>query len=248
MKALIASDELQLAGSIIELLPRNGVELALATPVPLELAADRASRLGPELLILVFSSGPEVGLAALSEVRRTLPDTDILVVGPGHEAQLILEALHLGADEYLDQAMLSRDLERALVRLKSRRKNDGVKRCEPGKVISVLAPSGGSGASTLVANMGVALAKKYGQCGLFDLNLCSGDLAALLNLKPRYSFADLCERLQRVDQSMFEQMLTPIRQGPVCWLLRPMLSILTRLPPRWFAARWLWPASVFPSS
>jgi pilus assembly protein CpaE len=213
MKTLIASDDARTGRTLAELLARIGTNAQAGPAVPLDLAADRASRLAPELLVLVFSSEPAAGLAALSEVRRTLPGMDVLVVGPAENPQLILQALHLGADEYLDQTALDRDLDRAVIRLKARRGNGVAKHREPGRVISVLAPSGGSGASTLAANVSVALARKYGQCGLVDLSLASGDLAALLDLKPRHTLADLCDRMDRVDQSMFEQLLAPHSSG-----------------------------------
>ena len=39
----------------------------------------------------------------------------------------------------------------------------------------------------------------------YALRISSGDLASLLDLKPVYSVADVCENLSRVDQGMFEQ-------------------------------------------
>jgi pilus assembly protein CpaE len=59
----------------------------------------------------------------------------------------------------------------------------------------------------------VALAKKHGRCGLFDLDLQGGDLATSLNLKPRHSIVDLCRNIDKLDQKMFEQSLADHESG-----------------------------------
>ena len=74
--------------------------------------------------------------------------------------------------------------------------------------MAVLAPSGGSGASTIAVNVATALARKHQSAALLDLRFTAGDLASLLDLKPSYTLADLCERLPRLDRTMFEQLLT----------------------------------------
>jgi pilus assembly protein CpaE len=74
-------------------------------------------------------------------------------------------------------------------------------------VIAVLAPSGGSGSTTLAANVATVLAKEHHRSALLDLKLESGDLAALLDLKPAYSLADFSMNLPRMDRILFESML-----------------------------------------
>ncbi len=77
-----------------------------------------------------------------------------------------------------------------------------------GRVIAVLAPSGGSGSSTLAVNLAAVLAKQHETAALLDLKLETGDLAALLNLKPTYTLADLCHNIARMDRTLFERSLT----------------------------------------
>ena len=68
---------------------------------------------------------------------------------------------------------------------------------ETGKLIAALAPSGGSGTSTLAVNLATVLAKQHKTVGLIDLNLETGDLATLLDLKPTYTIVDLCHNIAR---------------------------------------------------
>jgi pilus assembly protein CpaE len=82
-----------------------------------------------------------------------------------------------------------------------------------GRVIAVLAPSGGSGSSTLAANIATVLAQKHKASILVDLKLETGDLAALLDLKPTHTIADLCQNMARIDRVMFERSLARHSSG-----------------------------------
>jgi pilus assembly protein CpaE len=88
-----------------------------------------------------------------------------------------------------------------------------------GRTIALLAPSGGSGSSTLAVNMATILAKEHKRAMLFDLKLETGDLAALLDLKPTHTLADLCQNAERMDQIMFERSL--VRHASGVHLLAP---------------------------
>src|SRR5258706_561520 len=87
-------------------------------------------------------------------------------------------------------------------------------------VVSALTPpSRGSGSSTLAVNLATALAKDHKSCLLLDLNLGAGDLAALLDLKPTHTLADLCRNSTRMDQAIFERSL--VRHSSGILLLSP---------------------------
>jgi len=212
MRILIASDDEPMAEKIVAVLARQGVGGEACRTVPLDTAADHAGRLLPELLLLVLRPDPAAALAALREIRRTVEPTCCLMVGPADDPRLILESLHEGADEYLDDAKLESELAAALVRRKAKQ----APRCEPqdpGRVIAVLAPSGGSGSSTVAANIATILAQDHGQSALVDLRLTAGDLASMLDLRPTRTICDLCDNLARVDQSMFAQFFTRHSSG-----------------------------------
>ena len=207
MRVLIATDNDRSAQRVWDVLSHDGVECAEGHTVSLELVADRASRLLPELLVLILPPDPAAGLEALRETCRTVQNAHVLVVGPATDAKLVLTTLHGGADEYLDEAMLESEVAAALVRLRAKQTSTP-ELDEAGTVIGVLGASGGSGSSTVAVNLSAALADRAGTCGLIDLRLSAGDLAPMLDLQPPHTIVDLCDRLSRVDQSMFEQFLT----------------------------------------
>lgn len=204
MQVIIAGDNEPTAHRIRELLTLHGLSCPAGHVVQLASAADRAGRFGPELMVLVLPTEPEAGLNTLREVRRVTQNVATLVVGPADDAQLILRALHEGANEYLNEDQVDEQLGAALIRLKAKQSSCPESE-KSGKLISLLAPSGGCGSSMLAANISTILARKHGECGLIDMRLATGDLASMLNLKPTHTIADLCQNVARVDRSMFEQ-------------------------------------------
>lgn len=204
MHSLIASDNAELASRVRQVLTRRAPESAQPQLVPLELAAERASRFVPTLVVLVVQPDRQRALAALRELKNAV-QTSILLVGPADDPKFILTSLHEGADEYLDESQLEEELAEALIRLKTRQVQEEEDLSGSGHIISVLGPSGGCGASVLAVNLATALAVHHGSSGLVDLRLGAGDLAPLMDLKPARSLADLCANLGRVDRELFDQ-------------------------------------------
>jgi pilus assembly protein CpaE len=173
----------------------------------------------PDLLVVALSPNPERVLTCLGRLR-TMTQARILVVGPTGDSRLVLRALRAGAADYADEDDLAADLPSLLRRLEE----EFVAQTEPGRTIAILAPNGGSGSSTLAVNIATVLAKEHKNVLLMDLKLASGDLAALLDLKPAYTLADLCQNVARMDRVMFERSLVEHATG---------ISLLA--PPRAFA-------------
>src|SRR5262249_1978876 len=66
---------------------------------------------------------------------------------------------------------------------------------------------GGPGASVLAVNLAAALAKREQACGLLDLHVRGGDLAALLKCQPRHTLLSLAGKAHQLDRAMFDQSL-----------------------------------------
>ena len=59
------------------------------------------------------------------------------------------------------------------------------------------------------------------QCALIDLNLSTGDLSALLDVKPKHSIADLARNISGIDEMVFTQTLT-LAENSVALLSAPL--------------------------
>jgi pilus assembly protein CpaE len=208
MQAFIVSDNPALTVQVREILLREGHDCPATHVVSPGLLREQAGGLRAELAVIVLSPDPTTSLEALATLRF-LTSGRLLAVGPAAEPKLILSALRAGADQYLDEADLGPELTTALARLRPDTGPGG----EPGRLIAILAPSGGSGSSTVAANVATVLATEHRSCALFDLKLEAGDLAALLDLKPTHTLADLCRNATRMDRVMFERSLARHPKG-----------------------------------
>ena len=218
MRFLIVSDHGVTSGKIRQALIRQGEDCPLSNLSTLDLAVQRTAESDAEIVFLVLSPNPEKAVGLLQQVRRTVKGR-ILAVGPLADSKLILRVMREGGDAYLDEADLDAELQGALLRLRTQRGEQAAQ----GRLIALLAPSGGGGSSTLAVNIASVLAKEHKSCALLDLKLEAGDLAALLNLKPTHTLADLCLNAAKLDQIMLERSL--VRHDNGVHLLAPPRNI-----------------------
>ena len=175
------------------------------TPVLVDL--DRAegylARVRASRLLVVLSPVPERAIQVLHKIRGLMTGP-ILAVGPASDSKLILRALNEGASHYVDEADLETQLDTVLARLNDR---EEALPALTGRLVTLLGAGGGSGVSTLAANLAAVLAREARRCALIDLHPGAGDQAALLDLKPAHTLADLCMKASRMDQAMVESSL-----------------------------------------
>jgi pilus assembly protein CpaE len=211
MNVLLVTDDEPMGSRVRTVLLRYGADCPASNVVRTELAAQYLGKTPADLVVVVMPNDPEGAIAALGALEKMSrrEGTRVLAVGPASDPKIVLRALRGTVDDYLDITELDSEMEAALARWRASRG----KRDEPGRVITVLAPSGGSGSSTLAANLAALLAQQYKSAALIDMKLETGDLAALLDLKPTYSLADLCQNLARLDRTFFERSLTRHSSG-----------------------------------
>lgn len=210
-RIMVAGDDDAHLRHALTLLGQQSHTVPAGLVVRLAMTADRASRASPDLLLVDLTGDVDLALDAIRQARQSC-DAYIVASGPADDPRLILKCLHDGADEYLDASILAEELACALTRFETKSRTRSAKE-SPGKVISVIGVSGGTGASTIAANVAGLLARSHKVCGLVDLRLQSGDLAALLSLKPQHTLADFCGNVERLDRSMYDQMFTKHASG-----------------------------------
>jgi pilus assembly protein CpaE len=161
------------------------------------------------MLAVVLSPDPDPALRLLRKVRGQVHGP-VLAVGLASDSKLILRALHEGADHYLDESDLEKQLDAVLLRVQLK---EDATRPPASRIVALLGASGGCGTSTLAVNLAGVLAREAGPCALIDLKPGVGDLAALLDVKPAHNLADLCLNAARMDRAMFESALVPHSSG-----------------------------------
>jgi pilus assembly protein CpaE len=208
MRVFIVSDQAHVTTEVRNILLREGLSCPQGADLPLDLALAGFPGARPDLVVVVLSPNPERVLACLGALRAAA-QTRLLVIGPASDSRLVLRALRAGAHDYADEDDLEGDLPAVLARIKEETNPQG----EQGRVIGLLAPSGGSGSSTLAVNIATVLAKEHQTSLLIDLKLASVDLAALLDLKPTHTLADLCQNAATMDRVMYERSLVRHSSG-----------------------------------
>ena len=217
MRCFVASDDASIADQISAVLLQlkqdcpasqimriDRIVSALEASATNEAKSPAPASAGP-IVLVAFPPDPERALGVVRDIgRRT--SASILAVGPATDTKLVLRALREGASEYLDLADLRTELAEALLRLSATVETAG-------RIVVVLAPSGGSGASTIAANVATTLAQKNSSCALLDLKLEAGDLAPLLDLKPTHTITDLCRNVDRLDHSLLQGCLASCSSG-----------------------------------
>ena len=214
MPSFIVADHGSIAQRIRDVLNFGGLDCPGSHVLAIDDAAGRLEREPVvDLVVLALSAAPDQGLSLLPTLKR-LAGRKVLAVGPAADAKLVLRALRGGAEDYIDTAELEAELEAAILRMTEAARTP----TETGRLIAVLGPNGGSGSSTVAVNVATALTtiknpKESKPVGLIDLKLESGDLASLLDLKPSYTLADLCQNVARLDRTMFERSLAEHSSG-----------------------------------
>ena len=93
------------------------------------------------------------------------------------------------------------------------------------RVLAVVSAKGGTGKTSVAANLAVALATAApGQVALVDFDLQFGDVEYALRLKPELTIADLARAGDRVDSTSVKAFLTPHPSGvfALCGPARPV--------------------------
>ena len=219
MKTFVVSDNDAVAAQVQNALQQAGQDCPDSNLLPMR-AADSALAAGGELIVVVISPQPETSLPVLREMSMACRNSPtrrfVLAVGPA-DAKLILRTIREGAEEYIDESEITVELEKFVMRVMT----DGGRE-NPGEVIALLAPSGGSGSSTLAASIASLLARHEATL-LLDLKLGAGVQDALLDVRPGHTLADLCRNIDRLDKGMFERLL--VRHSSGVQLLAPPIAL-----------------------
>lgn len=210
MFIVISSDSPTVATRLRKALAAHGHECPFTHVVGLDQveAALQAAGRPVELLMIVLPADQQRSITLLRRLRA-VTSARLVAVGSARDSKHILEALHAGADDYLDdEADVGEQVAASLERVAVQPGAPG-----GGRVVAVTSASGGSGCSMLAANLAVLLAKSAGTCGLIDLAAGFGDLAALLNVTPRHTLGDLYRNHESLDREMLLQSLTAHDSG-----------------------------------
>jgi pilus assembly protein CpaE len=161
----------------------------------------------PDLAVVILPDDPSLGLSVIDDVHRIAPATRVLALAQREDADTIVSAMRAGADEFLTLPPAPTALLKLCIKISAARRA-APQSTRNGEVWVAHAPKPGVGATTLVANLAIALRQAGRETAVVDLDFHSGDLALYLNVSPTYSLRDIAENPKRLDQLFLQGTMT----------------------------------------
>jgi pilus assembly protein CpaE len=218
----------QLNCAIVDTDPTNRQEMAnflarLGIPVVAQLGSVEAlpamlsKTESPQLVVINLDPNAQAMLRTVGHMPRQFPNTSFFLMSQVLDANLLMEAMHLGVREFIPLPMSEEKFTAAIERVAQ---THGMgKRA---KIIHVIPTVGGCGSTTVACNVAASLAK-VGKTVLLDLDLVRGGVASYFDTRPRYTIADVMEAADKVDKTLLDNALAIHHSSSVAILARPDL-------------------------
>jgi pilus assembly protein CpaE len=165
----------------------------------------------PDVVFLDLSTGMGSELAFAQGLSKLRPSVTIIACSMKNETnpEFLLQAMRSGIRDFLQKPYNRIEVVSLMHRLGNECGAQPVKRAGTGRLMAVLGTKGGVGTSTVAVNLAVQLARIPGKKALLlDFSRPMGDVAALLDLKPKFQVRDAIENVRRLDTTMLGGLLT----------------------------------------
>ncbi|HEV7300931.1 MAG TPA: AAA family ATPase [Tepidisphaeraceae bacterium] len=171
----------------------------------------------PQLVIVNLDPGAHESLKKIAHLPRQHANISFFLMSQVLDANLLMEAMHLGVKEFIPLPMSVDKFTAALDRVSQM--HGAAQRA---KVIHVIPTVGGCGSTTVSCNIAASLAKA-GKAAILDLDLMRGGVANSFDLRPRYTIADVMDSADKVDKQLLDNALTIHAASGLAVLARPDL-------------------------
>jgi pilus assembly protein CpaE len=188
----------------------------------------------PALLVLGPSQATEAALERAGAALEATPGTGAVLVVDGASPKVMRAALRAGISDALDLASVGDHLAGTAEELVPRLERDLARRSpgrhratdQPGPpkgfLATVFSPKGGVGKSVIAINLAAAIAQQTGEpVVLVDLDMHFGDVAVMLRLRPRHTFADAASAGDLLDEALLQSFLARHEKSGVHVLASP---------------------------
>jgi pilus assembly protein CpaE len=214
IRVLIADESARITGNVVRRLEAEADIQVAAVVHDGDAAVQEALRTRPDVAVV------DAGLPGLDGPQTTemlsqyLPRTGVIMLSLNAENEAYRRAMLAGAREFLQKPFTGDELVAAIRRvhaLELRKATPPAKETpneRRGQVYTVFAGKGGVGKTAVAVNLAVSLARHL-RVVLLDCSLQFGDVAALLNITPERTIADLAAGDAVADSEVVQQVLVP---------------------------------------
>ena len=200
----VVSDRDATALAISEVLNRAGYSCPLSHSMSPSVAREKLPELQFDLVFfLVDRNSTDTWL--ILEAFTPSDQSAMVAVGDASDASLVLRAMRNGCLDFLNLAELDTEIQRVIQRFEDFRQVSA----DNGTLINVFSGSGGSGTSTLTANLASRIALELADenakpVAAVDFNLHSPSLHSLFDLDSSCSCVDLMRNLNSLDRTVLD--------------------------------------------
>ena len=170
----------------------------------------------PNLILLDIDE--EDNLSMLEEFTQSFKDADVICLSAKWAPSDSESIARAGAKGFLIKPFTSEELQEAIRTFNRSKLSFG------SDVIAFFSPKGKSGKTTLIANLGMALAQKTGQqVGVIDADLQFGDMSVFFNLAPKTTLMEAVRDINFLSPVTLNSYFLPIAENlrVLCSVKRP---------------------------
>ena len=170
----------------------------------------------PNLILLDIDE--EDNLSMLEEFTQSFKDADVICLSAKWAPSDSESIARAGAKGFLIKPFTSEELLEAIRTFNKNKLSFG------SDVIAFFSPKGKSGKTTLIANLGMALAQKTGQqVGIIDADLQFGDMSVFFNLSPKTTIMEAARDINFLSPVTLNSYFLPIAENlrVLCGTKRP---------------------------
>jgi pilus assembly protein CpaE len=227
IRVLVADDTAQTRETIIRSLSFQREVEVIATAENGIQAIELARQTKPDVVLMDVNMPDMDGITATTAILERTPFTQIVILTVQNDPDYMRRAMMAGARDFITKPPALDDLLNAVLQAgkiahqeirKAAQSSFGGLGTAPilsaqGKVITIYSPKGGTGCSTIVANLGVALHNEETNVLLVDGNLQYGDIGDLFNIRAGQTILDLAIRAYDLDIDIVEEALVIHESG-----------------------------------
>lgn len=167
----------------------------------------------PPSIVILEARDIESGIEEVKYLLAKFPGSAVFITAHEKNPDWILRLIRAGASEYLTRPIVATELADAVNKVARIHDQRSGHVRNKGTAISVYNPSGGMGTTTIAVNLAATLAARGEKVALIDLNLFSGDIAAFLDLAPRYNLANVTAKTGQIDSNFLRSVIVPHSSG-----------------------------------
>lgn len=205
----------------------EGVELSIETQ--------------PDVVLMDINMPDMDGISATEAIRKKVPFTQIVILSVQGDSNYMRRAMLAGARDFLTKPIDIDELSAAIRRAGRVARNEKEKLAttgfsgptggkstgtlipgDQGHVITVFSPKGGTGKTTITANLAVAMRQQGSTVAAVDANLQFGDLSFFFNEQGRTNVTDLAPRAEELDREVVSEVMIRHEASGVHILAAPM--------------------------